>query len=222
MSIQTKNLILAPHLPRYLRALLRSAEEFENTSGLRVADGIREQLLSASPEFMARVENSKEPDPWLFGFAVIHKIDNVLIGMCGFPGPPNSNGVAEIAYGIAPDYQRRGYATEAATALIQFATSDPRVKMIWAHTLTEKTLRRAFWKSAASRKPATPWIRKIICRFGAGNAPLHPEPLAEIKLPADWIVYEKILRALAFNPAFENQIGAIHDRQRFANVVVGN
>ena len=138
MSIQTKNLILAPHLPRYLRALLRSAEEFENTSGLHVADGIREQLLSASPEFMARVENSKEPDPWLFGFAIIHKIDNVLIGMCGFPGPPNSNGVAEIAYGIAPDYQRRGYATEAATALIQFATSDPRVKMIWAHTLTEK------------------------------------------------------------------------------------
>jgi ribosomal-protein-alanine N-acetyltransferase len=138
MSIQTKNLILAPHLPRYLRALLRSAEEFENTSGLHVADGIREQLLSASPEFMARVENSKEPDPWLFGFAIIHKIDNVLIGMCGFPGPPSSNGVAEIAYGIAPDYQRRGYAIEATTALIQFATGDSRVKTICAHTLTEK------------------------------------------------------------------------------------
>jgi RimJ/RimL family protein N-acetyltransferase len=138
MSLQTKNLILAPHLPRYLRALLRSAKEFENTSGLRVADGIREQLLSASPEFIARVENAKEPDPWQFGFAIIHKIDNVLMGMCGFPGPPDSNGVAEIAYGIAPDYQRRGYATEAATTLIQFVSNDPRVKMIRAHTLTEK------------------------------------------------------------------------------------
>lgn len=138
MSIQTKNLILAPHLPRYLRALLRSAEEFENASGLRVADGIREQLLSASPEFMARVENAKEPDPWQFGFAIIHKIDNALIGMCGFPGPPNSNGVVEIAYGIAPSYQQRGYATEAAEALSQFAAADPRVKTICAHTLTEK------------------------------------------------------------------------------------
>jgi ribosomal-protein-alanine N-acetyltransferase len=137
MSIQTKSLILAVHLPRYLRALLRSTEEFQNTSGLRVADGIREQLLSASPDFMARLENAKEPDPWRFGFAIIHKIDNVLIGMCGFPGPPNSNGVAEIAYGIAPNYQGRGYATEAAMALIEFVASDSRVETICAHTLTE-------------------------------------------------------------------------------------
>ncbi len=138
MSIQTRNLILVPHLPRYLRALLRSTQEFQNTSGLRVADGIREQLLGASPEFMARLESAKEPDPWQFGFAIIHKIDNVLIGMCGFSGPPNSNGVAEIAYGIAPNYQGRGYATEAATAVIEFVVTDPRIKAICAHTLTEE------------------------------------------------------------------------------------
>jgi RimJ/RimL family protein N-acetyltransferase len=138
MSIQTRNLILAPHLPRYLRALIRGVEEFQNTSGLRVADGIREQLLNASPDFIARLERAKEPDPWQFGFAIIHKIDNELIGICGFPGPPTRNGVAEIAYGIAPNYQGRGYATEAATALIKFAASDPRVKTICAHTLTEK------------------------------------------------------------------------------------
>ncbi len=137
MTVQTKNLIIAPHLPRHLRALIRSEKEFEDTAGLRVADGIREQILSGSADFMARVENGKQADPWLFGFAVIHKIDNVLIGTCGFPGPPDSNGVAEIAYGIAPSYQRRGYATEAATGLIEFAIRDARVKTIWAHTLAE-------------------------------------------------------------------------------------
>jgi len=137
MTIQTENLIIAPHLPRHLRALIRSENEFEDTTGLRVADGIREQMLSASADFMRRVENGKQADPWLFGFAVIHKADNVLIGTCGFPGPPDSNGMAEIAYGISPSYQRRGYATEAATALIEFATRDPRVKIIRAHTLAE-------------------------------------------------------------------------------------
>jgi ribosomal-protein-alanine N-acetyltransferase len=137
MSILTRNLILAPHLPRYLQALMRSAEEFQNTSGLRVADGIREQLLSASPEFMARLKTAKEPDPWQFGFAIIHKIDNVLIGTCGFPGPPDSSGIAELAYGIAPAYQGKGYATEAARALAEFAAADPRVKAICAHTLAE-------------------------------------------------------------------------------------
>src|ERR1044072_9088201 len=102
MTFETNNLIIVPHLPRHLRALIRSEQEFEHTAGLRVADGIHEQMLEASVEFKARVESGKQPDPWQFGFAIIHKADNVLIGTCGFPGPPNSDGVAEIAYGIAP------------------------------------------------------------------------------------------------------------------------
>lgn len=137
MTIQTKNLILAPHLPRHLRALLRGREEFEKVSGLRVADGIQDQLLSASFDFKTSVENARETDPWRFGFGVIHKIDNVLIGLCGFPGPPDSDGVAEIAYGIAPTYQGKGYATEVANALVDFALRDARVKKIYAHTLAE-------------------------------------------------------------------------------------
>lgn len=102
-----------------------------------MAEGIREQLLSASADFMKRLETAKESDPWQFGFGVIHKTDAMLIGMCGFPGPPDNDGVAEIAYGIAPSYQGRGYATEAAQALIEFATSDPRVRKLRAHTLAE-------------------------------------------------------------------------------------
>ena len=86
---------------------------------------------------MTRIENGREADPWRFGFAVIHKIDNLLIGLAGFPGPPDSDGIAEIAYGIAPAYQGKGYATEVANALIDFASSDSRVKKIRAHTLAE-------------------------------------------------------------------------------------
>jgi [ribosomal protein S5]-alanine N-acetyltransferase len=138
MTLRTKNLILAPHLPRHLRALLRGRQEFENIAGLQAADGIREQLMSASMDFLARLENAREADPWQFGFGVIHKIDNLLMGMAGFPGPPDSEGVAEIAYGIAPGYQGKGFATEVAIALIDFASSDPRVKRIRAHTLAQK------------------------------------------------------------------------------------
>ena len=137
MTIQTENLILAAHLPRHLRALVRSVEEFQIIAGLRVADGIREQLLSASKDFLSKLETAKQSDPWQFGFAVIHKIDNVLIGMAGFPAPPDSEGVAEIAYGISPSYQGKGYATEVAHALIDFALRDAHVKKICAHTLAE-------------------------------------------------------------------------------------
>jgi len=137
MTIQTDTLILAPHLPRNLRALVRSIEDFENTAGLRVADGIRDQLLSASADFMTRLETAKLSDPWQFGFAVIHKIDNILIGMGGFPGPPDSEGVAEIAYGIAPSYQGKGYATEVANMLIDFASQEKSVHLLCAHTLAK-------------------------------------------------------------------------------------
>ena len=57
--------------------------------------------------------------------------------MGGFTGPPDSDGGAEIAYGIAPTYQGNGYATEVAKALIDFASRDARVKTIRAHTLAE-------------------------------------------------------------------------------------
>lgn len=137
MTIKTRNLLIVPHLPRHLRALVRSVEEFEKTAGLRVADGISDQLLSASKDFFVRLEAAKQSDPWQFGFAVIHKIDNVLCGMAGFPGPPNELGFAEIAYGVAPKYQGRGLATEVAHALVDFASSDSRVKRICAHTLPE-------------------------------------------------------------------------------------
>ena len=137
MTIQTDTLILAPHLPRNLRALVRSIEDFENTAGLRVADGIRDQLLSASADFMTRLETAKQSDRWQFGFAVIHKIDNILIGMGGFPGPPDSEGVVEIAYGIAPSYQGKGYATEVANMLIDFASREKSVRLLCAHTLAE-------------------------------------------------------------------------------------
>ena len=137
MTIQTKNLILAPHLPRHLRTLLHGPKEFENVAGLRVADGIHDQLLNASSDFKTSVENARETDPWRFGFGVIHKVDNVLIGLCGFPGPPDSDGVAEIAYGIAPAYQGKGCATEVANALIDFASRDKSVRLLRAHTLAE-------------------------------------------------------------------------------------
>lgn len=152
MTIQTENLILAPHVPRNLRALLRSESEFHETAGLRVAAGIHQQMLEASDDFKTRVDNAKQPDPWQFGFAVIHKNDNALIGTCGFPGPPDSKGVVEIAYGIAPNYEGRGYATEAAKALIDFARNDPRVKIICAHTLPEENASTSVLKKCGLNK----------------------------------------------------------------------
>jgi ribosomal-protein-alanine N-acetyltransferase len=135
--LNTKNLILVPHVPAHLLALMESVDAYEEISGKRLANGVRDFLLSASPDFAVHLRSATEPDPWRFGFATVHKIDNVVIGMCGFAGPPDSDGVVEIAYSIAPDYEGRGYATEAAGALIEFASQSSHVRTISAYTLRE-------------------------------------------------------------------------------------
>jgi ribosomal-protein-alanine N-acetyltransferase len=118
-------------------ALLTSPEEYEKLSGMRIAEDVRDFLLSAAPQFFARLQTATEPDPWKIGFAIVHKIDIVMIGMCGFAAPPDSDGVVEVGYGIAPSYQGKGYASEAAQALVDFASRDPRVRTIRAHTLMQ-------------------------------------------------------------------------------------
>lgn len=135
--MQTNHLTLVPHRPGDLLALLEGAAEYEQSSGMGMADGVREFLLAGSPDFQKQLGTATDPDPWKFGFAIVHKIDNVMIGMCGFTGPPEPDGVAEIAYSIAPTYQGKGYATEAAMALVEFAWASGYVRTIRAYTLTQ-------------------------------------------------------------------------------------
>src|SRR6266511_3814277 len=59
----------------------------------------------------------------------------VIIGNAGFKGPPDPGGMVEIAYGIVPGFEGRGFATEAATALVTFAFASGLVRLIRAHTL---------------------------------------------------------------------------------------
>jgi [ribosomal protein S5]-alanine N-acetyltransferase len=62
----------------------------------------------------------------------------VVVGVCGYTGPPSADGIVEIAYGIAPAYQRQGLATLAATELTRRAFLDKSVSLVCAHTLPER------------------------------------------------------------------------------------
>jgi hypothetical protein len=61
----------------------------------------------------------------------------MIVGFCGYTGPPNANGEVEIAYGVAPAYWNWGIATIAAAELIRRAFVDNRTRVICAHTLPE-------------------------------------------------------------------------------------
>ena len=135
--IETARLRLAAHEPRNLLALIEDPERFEQLSGVRAAAGLREFFVSGelSQDFLNALRTLPAADPWRLGFAIIHPGARLVIGSCGFKGPPDSAGMVEIAYGIVPTYQERGYATESAMALIDYARRNDSVTVIRAHTL---------------------------------------------------------------------------------------
>ncbi len=87
-----------------------------------------------SPDWLARVRATPAGDPWALSFSVVERDGGAAVGSCGFKGPPDPDGVAELAYGIDPSYRGRGYATEATVAFTEFAFADGRVRLVRAHT----------------------------------------------------------------------------------------
>ena len=90
-----------------------------------------------SGDWLARLRALTSADPWTLGFSLVHRDSETVVGSAGFKGPPTADGVVEIAYGVNPDQQGKGYATEAAQALTAYAFSSGKVRLVRAHTRPE-------------------------------------------------------------------------------------
>jgi RimJ/RimL family protein N-acetyltransferase len=121
--IQTRSLKLIPVTLEEVRASVDAMNPSEKTQ------------LSA--DWLARLHASTAADPWTHGFSLVHRDNDAHVGKSGFKGPPAADGTVEIAYCVHPDYQGKGYATEAAEALVAFAFGSGRVRLVRAHTLPE-------------------------------------------------------------------------------------
>ncbi len=135
--IETDHLRLLPHTPDQLLALIEQPERYEQLSGFPAAAGLREFFASddVSPAWLASLRTLQHSDPWQFGFAIVHRESHCVIGSAGFKGPPDSAGMVEVAYGIVPSFEERGYATQAANALVAYAFESGLVQIVRAHTL---------------------------------------------------------------------------------------
>ncbi len=133
------NVRLLPHTPAHLRALQRSAADYEAQFGLAVAEGVSDFLggSAVSEAFQARLRQSPAADVWQDGFGVLLPAENLVIGLASFNGPPDDEGAVEISYAIAPAHVGRGYATAAARLLSERAVVSGQVRILRAHTLPE-------------------------------------------------------------------------------------
>lgn len=123
MPLHTERLRLVPSTPEEVRAQIARMDARDKAE--------------LSPEWLTRLNAATTIDPWVLGFSVVLTTTGDVIGTCGFKGPPDSEGMVEIAYGIAPAYRNRGYATEAAAELVRFALGAAQVHVVRAHTIEE-------------------------------------------------------------------------------------
>jgi RimJ/RimL family protein N-acetyltransferase len=115
-----------------LKVVLQTREEVERM----IAAMSEYERAQISADWLARMRASKAPDPWVHAFRVVHRDTGSVVGSCSFKGPP-VNGVVEIAYGIDPEHEGKGYATEVARAIVDYASSCDEVHLVRAHTLPD-------------------------------------------------------------------------------------
>jgi RimJ/RimL family protein N-acetyltransferase len=95
------------------------------------------ERAEVSTAWLALLDGSSSSDPWIHGFLLVLRATDGVIGRCGFKGPPGADGAVEIAYGVDPEHQGKGYATEAAGALVSYAFTNGQVRVVRAHTLPQ-------------------------------------------------------------------------------------
>jgi RimJ/RimL family protein N-acetyltransferase len=140
MTLETPRLRLASNARDHILGLMESVDLFERRSGLRAADGLRAFFVSGdvSSAWIEKLRESPNVDVWLHGYLMVEPESDMAVGAVGFKGPPDAGGMVEIGYGVVPSREGRGYATEAAAAVVAFAFGQPDVKVVRAHTLPQK------------------------------------------------------------------------------------
>src|SRR5581483_11297691 len=86
-------------------------------------------------KFAERLEAARGEEGWHHWYILkVGPRARTLIGTIGFGGPPSEGGEVMMGYSVLDAFQRRGYATEAVGALIDWAFEDERTRAIVAQT----------------------------------------------------------------------------------------
>ena len=96
-----------------------------------------ELLQSVGRQTVALFDRTGVTGPPWGCFLAADRAAEVVVGTCGFTGPPDSEGVVEIAYFTFPSFEGQGVASAMATALVERAQS-AGARRIRAHTLPER------------------------------------------------------------------------------------
>ncbi|WP_461210933.1 GNAT family N-acetyltransferase [Desulfocurvus sp. DL9XJH121] len=140
------------------------AAELESTQ--RLADLLRARVEPGWPpgeydrdaqEYFQRClrDGGPEAEGWYGWYALAPDGGEgaLLVGGCGYFGPPDCAGEVEIGFSVMPGSRGLGYATEMAGALVRNAFADPRVARVRARASEDnaasiRVLEKCLFRSA--------------------------------------------------------------------------
>ena len=140
MNIRTPRLELIPATAELLR--------LEDSRPLALATPLNAAIPEGWPPeevrgvlgfFADQMDAGVTGDGWVNYYWIARSDDGsppVLVGSGGFKSRPNG-GLVEIGYGMLKRFQGQGYATEAVSALTEWALSQPDVSQVVADALPE-------------------------------------------------------------------------------------
>jgi ribosomal-protein-alanine N-acetyltransferase len=129
--------------------------------------------------WISRLTEQPDAGGWVAWYFVRDEEDapRVVIGNGGFKGKPSADGVVEVGYSLFPQFQHRGYATEAVGALVDWAFAHDDVQSVIAETLPELDAsiavlhRLGFTQTPESSEPGViRFARRAVQAFGACGA----------------------------------------------------
>lgn len=130
-SIVSQRLELVALGPETIDAVLADRlREAGELAGIAIPDGWPDEH---DERFLRLRADQMRKDPawaqWLVRALALREPGRPMIGHAGFHGPPGINALraadaVEVGYTVLPDFRGRGYATEAARALIDWAQDE--------------------------------------------------------------------------------------------------
>ena len=166
-KIESERLHLMPLSAAQLEFLLARPRQLEAELGFPIS-----RLVSSPPVVrhairlkQHRLINSGEEEfPWYTYWLLVVAADRFGAGLIGFKGVPDDYGEVEIGYGIDPNYRRKGYTTEAAGKLIDWALEQPPCLAVTAwsdkdNQASARVLEKVGMKKARETADQFCWVR---------------------------------------------------------------
>lgn len=130
IEISTEHLVLKPLGKKYLKSTILYAMDYENTKYMCY---LPDETVEEVEDFLADVENEwKKEQPKFLEFAIIY--NDIHIGAVSVYFENDSG---ELGWIINKNYWRRGFAYEAAKALIDYIKTEIKISHFLAHCDTE-------------------------------------------------------------------------------------